>query len=82
MDGLPDASLSSFLFTEGAFNVKGFLYPRINIQQSPHVFVVTPAYDRGQIPVKHGQRAERAALQREPRMLETSNLAMVKSPQR
>lgn len=63
MDGLSDASLSSFLFAEGAFYVKGFLDPRINIQQSPHVFVMTPVYDRGQIPVKHGQRAKRATLQ-------------------
>lgn len=61
MDGLPDASLS-FPLSEGAFYVKGFLCPRINIQQSPHVFIMTPAYDWGQIPVEHGQSAKRATL--------------------
>lgn len=62
VDGLPNASLS-FLLSEGAFYVKGFLYPGINIQQSPHVFIMTPANDRGQIPVKHRQRAKIATLQ-------------------
>lgn len=63
MDGLSDA-ISSFLFTEGAFYVKGFFYPWISIEQGFHILIVTLVYriDGGQIPVKDEQSAKRATL--------------------
>lgn len=64
MDGLSNASRSSFLFTEGAFYVKCFLYPWITIEHGPHILIVTLVYgiDGGQVPVKDEQSAKRATL--------------------
>lgn len=66
MDGLSNAPMSSFLFTEGAFYVKGFLCPWITIKQGPHILIVTLLYgiDGGQIPVKDEQSAKRATLEK------------------
>lgn len=41
MDSLSNPSLGRFLFTEGAFYFKCFIYPRVAIEQGPHVLTVT-----------------------------------------
>lgn len=63
MDGLSNAPRSSFLLTEGAFYVKGFLYPWITTEKCPNILIVTLAYDGGQIPVKDKQSSKRATLE-------------------
>lgn len=39
--GLPNAAISSFLFTEAAFYVERFLRPRITVEQNPNVLIMT-----------------------------------------
>lgn len=67
MDGLSNASMSCFLFIEGAFYVKCFLQPWVTVEQSPNILIVTLVYgiDGGQIPVKDKQGPKRAALEKD-----------------
>ena len=46
VDCLSNASTSSFLFTEGVFNIKRVLYPLVTIEQVPIIPVVALVYGK------------------------------------